>query len=78
MTGVKRIRELEDENKRLKVVIYDIAHMAATLGSGSEGWLRSRFMSISNALNAAIGRTQSSHGNQYDDSGNVTKRGQFE
>lgn len=61
-----RLAELERENARLARVIYDEAHRAATLGSGSTGWLRGRFMSISNALNAAIGRTQSSHGDQYD------------
>jgi hypothetical protein len=61
------------ELERLKRVIYQTAHVAATLGTASDGWLRGRFMSISNALNASIGRTQSSHGNQYDNAGNVTK-----
>lgn len=59
---------------RLRLVMYQVAHLAATLGSGSDGWLRGRFMSISNALNAAIGRDQSSHGDQYDAEGNVVKR----
>lgn len=68
-----RIAELEAENRRLKLVMYDAAHLAATLGSGSEGWLRGRFMSISNALNTAIGRGQSSHGDQFDDSGTIIK-----
>jgi len=61
------------ETDRLRRVMCDVAHLAATLGSGSQGWLRGRFMSISNALNAAIGRQQSSHGNQYDNAGNITK-----
>ena len=69
----KRIAELEAENAKLARVIYDEAHRAATLGSGSTGWLRGRFMSISNALNAAIGRTQSSHGDQYDGAGSIVK-----
>lgn len=58
----------------LRSVMYDVAHLAATLGSGSDGHLRGRFMSISNALNAAIGRQQSSHGDQYDPSGSVIVR----
>lgn len=69
-----RITELEAEIVRLRRVMYDAAHTAATLGSGSEGWLRGRFMSISNALSAAIGRTQSSHGDQFDNAGNVVKQ----
>ena len=67
----ERIAELEAENSRLRTVMYDTAHVASTLGSGSEGWLRGRFMSISNALSAAIGRAQSSHGDQFDNAGNV-------
>lgn len=67
-----------DEVERLWRVIYDAAHLAATNGSGADGRLRSRFMCVSNMLNAAIGRVQSSHGNQYDEAGNVTKVGQFE
>lgn len=69
----KNLRRLEAENDRLRSVIYDVAHTAATLGSGSDGWLRGRFMSISNALNAAIGRGQSSHGDQYDAAGNLVR-----
>ena len=61
------------EIERLKLVIFQTAHVAAALGSGSDGWLRGHFMSISNALNASIGRSQSSHGNQYDNAGNVVK-----
>lgn len=57
----------------LRSTMYDVAHLAATLGSGSEGWLRGRFMSISNRLNAALGRSQSSHGDQYDAAGKITK-----
>lgn len=57
----------------LRSIMYDVAHLAATLGSGSDGWLRGRLMSISNALNAAIGRGQSVHGDQYDSGGNITK-----
>lgn len=63
----------EAEVDRLKLVIYQTAHLAASLGSGSDGWLRGRFMSISNALSASIGRTQSSHGNQYDSAGNIVR-----
>jgi hypothetical protein len=63
----------ETELERLKRVMYQQAHVAATLASGSDGWLRGRFMSISNALNVAIGRSQSSHGDQYDSAGNVVK-----
>lgn len=63
----------KEELERLRSVIYDMAHKASTLGSGSDGWLRGRFMSISNGLNAAIGRAQSSHGDQYDNAGNVVK-----
>lgn len=61
------------EIARLRSVMYKVAHLAATLGSGSDGWLRGRFMRISNALNAAIGRSQSSHGTQYDAEGNIVK-----
>ena len=57
----------------LRSIMYDVAHLAATLGSGSEGYLRGRFMSISNALNAAVGRSQSSHGDQYDASGKIVR-----
>lgn len=64
---------MNDEIERLRHVIYETACVAAALGTGSEGWLRGRFMSISNALNASIGRTQSSHGNQYDNAGNVLR-----
>ena len=64
--------EIEQERDRLRSVMYDVAHLAATLGSGSDGRLRGRFMSISNALNAAIGRSQSSHGDQYDAAGTVS------
>lgn len=70
---LSRIAELEADVRRLQLVMYDAAHLAATLGSGSDGWMRGRFMSISNALNAAIGRTQSSHGDQYDSAGNITE-----
>jgi len=65
--------EIEQERDRLRSVMYDVAHMAASLGSGSEGYLRGRFMSISNALNAAIGRGQSSHGDQYDAAGKIVR-----
>lgn len=61
------------EIERLRLVIYETAHTAATLGSGATGWLRGRFMSISNRLNASIGRTQSSHGDQYDSVGTIVK-----
>ena len=57
----------------LRSVMYDAAHLAASLGSGSDGFLRGRFISISNMLNAAIGRKQSSHGDQFDAGGNVTR-----
>ena len=67
----------ELELLRLRQIMYDVAHKAATLGSGSDGWLRGRFMSISNALNAAIGRQQSSHGDQYDATGKIIRRDQF-
>lgn len=60
-----RVAELESEINRLRLVICAQAHVAATLGSGHDGWMRGRFMSISNALNAAIGRSQSVHGEQY-------------
>ena len=60
-----RIAELEAEICRIKSVIRETAHMASTLGSGSEGWMRGRFMTIANTLNAAIGRPQSSHGEQF-------------
>lgn len=73
--ALARIAELEAEVERLKTVIYDTAHVAGTLGSGSDGWLRGRFMSISNALNAAIDRAQSSHGEHYDNSGKIIERG---
>ena len=65
--------EIEQERDRLRSIMYDVAHTAATLGSGSDGWLRGRFMSISNALNAAIGRSQSSHGDQYDAAGKIVR-----
>lgn len=68
-----RIAELEAENTRLMSVISDVGHLAGSLGSGADGWLRGRFMFISNALNAAIGRAQSSHGDQFDAAGNVVK-----
>ena len=71
--ALERIAELEAEVSRLKVVMYDVAHKAGTLGSGHEGWMRGRFMSISNALNMAIGRGQSSHGDQFDSAGNIVK-----
>jgi hypothetical protein len=61
------------EVERLKRVVYQTAHIAATLGTAMDGYLRGRFMSISNALNASIGRTQSSHGDQYDDAGNIVR-----
>ena len=62
-----------DRADALRSVMYHAAHLAAPLGSGSEGRLRGRFMSISNALNAAIGRGQSSHGDQYDAAGNIVR-----
>lgn len=68
-----RIAELEAQNTRLMSVMSDVGHLAGSLASGADGWLRGRFMSISNALNAAIGRAQSSHGDQFDASGNVVK-----
>jgi len=70
---LERIANIEAERDRMRSIVYDTAHIAATLGSGSDGWLRGRFMSISNALNAAIGRTQSSHGDQFDETGIVVK-----
>ena len=82
MDQAKEARRLELERlrlndaaeiERLKLVIYRMAGLAATLGSGSDGWLRGRFMSISNALSAAIGRAQSSHGDQYNADGNIVK-----
>lgn len=68
-----RIADLEAENTRLMSVMSDVGHLAGSLGSCADGWLRGRFMSISNALNAAIGRAQSSHGDQFDAAGNVVK-----
>jgi len=68
-----RIAELEAQNTRLMSVMSDVGHLAGSLASGADGWLRGRFMSISNALNAAIGRAQSSHGDQFDAAGNVVK-----
>lgn len=64
---------LEERVAALERIIYQTAHRAATLGSGTDGWLRGRFMSLSNALNASIGRAQSSHGDQFDASGNIVK-----
>ncbi len=64
----------ELEMMRLREVMTEVAHRAATLGSGSDGWRRGQFMSLSNQLNAALGRSQSSHGDQYDAAGNVTKQ----
>ena len=69
----RRIADLEADNLRLAKIMYETAHVAATLGTAHEGWLRGRFMSISNALNAGIGRPQSSHGMQFDRNGNEIK-----
>jgi len=69
----QRIAELEADNLRLAKIMNQTAHVAATLGSGHDGWLRGRFMSISNALNAAINLSQSSHGMRFDRNGNEIK-----
>jgi hypothetical protein len=71
------LAEIEAENARLRSVICGVAHLAATLGSGHDGWRRGRFMTISNMLNASIGRTQSTHGDQFDDTGNIVRAGQL-
>lgn len=63
----------ELEMMRLRGIMLDVARTASGLGSGADGWLRGRFMSISNELNAALGRQQSSHGDQYDAAGNVVQ-----
>lgn len=63
------LRRAHDRIAELERTIYEQAHIAATLGSGADGWLRDRLMSISNALNASIGRTQSSHGDQFSTTG---------
>lgn len=69
-----RIAELEAENARLRLVMLDAAHIAASCGSGSTGSLRGRFMTISNAINAALGRSQSSHGERFDIDGKVIEK----
>ena len=63
----------ELEMMRLRQTMLDVARTAATLGTGSTGHLRGRFMSLSNALNAALGRQQSSHGDQFDSAGKVVR-----
>jgi hypothetical protein len=73
-----QLAEEKAKTERLTRIMYETAHLAATLGSGATGWLRGRFMSISNALNVAIGRTQSSHGDQFDQDGVVIKRDQLD
>ena len=58
----------------LRRVAMEAAHLAATLATAETGYMRGRIMSVSNMLNAALGRTQSSHGDQYDASGQITKK----
>lgn len=57
-----RIAELER-------IAYDAAHLAATLATAETGYARGRIMSVSNMLNATLGRTQSSHGDQFEADG---------
>ena len=50
----ERNAELETKIARLERVMYDAAHLAATLGSGSEGWMRGRFQVLLNYLLHAL------------------------
>ena len=70
----QRATQAEAEADRLRSIMLKQAHIAATLGSGAGWWVRGQFMSISNALNAGIGRTQSTHDEQYDERGNVVSK----
>lgn len=49
-----------------EAVMLEAAHLAATLATAETGHARNRIMSVSNMLNAVMGRTQSSHGDQFD------------
>ncbi len=51
----------------------DTMRQLGTLSMASEGHLRSRICSAHNRLAAALGRTQSSHGDLYDADGNKIK-----
>jgi hypothetical protein len=65
---------MADRDARIAIlerVICEQAHVAGIIGSGSEGSMRGRLMSISNALNMVIGRGQSSHGDQFDSAGKI-------
>ncbi len=73
-TDANLLSRAADEINTLRNVMCETAHRAATLGSGASGLLRGQFMSLSNALNAAVGRQQSLHGDHYDADGNVTPR----
>lgn len=47
------------------------AHTISVMATAETGVVRRRLMTAANRLNAALGRAQSSHGDQFDAAGNV-------
>lgn len=62
----ERIAALEREVVALKRGMFAALDVLNPLSMGTEGHLRGRVCTASNALDGALGRTQSSHGEKYE------------
>lgn len=71
---VARIADLEAALRSIRDIATEAAHLAATIATAETGDARNRIMSVSNMLKAALGRSQSSHGDKFDAQGNKTER----
>lgn len=60
--------------RSIRDIATEAAHLAATIATAETGDARNRIMSVSNMLKAALGRSQSSHGDKFDAQGNKTER----
>lgn len=68
---------MADERARiakLEAVVRQTANILRTWATAETGSSRDRIMTVANRLNAVIGRSQSTHGRQYDEAGKVIER----
>ena len=69
-----KLMRAEEELSRLKAAMMASIGVLGGLSMGTEGHTRGRICSASNALNGALNRTQSYHGDKFDDRGNVVPK----
>jgi hypothetical protein len=70
---VQTLNERDHRIAELERTMFEAAHLAAILATAETGDARNRIMTISNRLNAALGRTQSSHGEQFNAEGQIVE-----